>query len=169
MQSVLLTPNYCLTNFLPDRCSTGPAIPGVVSHASGDYRTTTLPSDRPVTGCSRNADIAQTGSHRHPLSHPTTSDLRRLDTPELLSVRIHSQSRVYRYVRAFTVPLFYTSGLSPYCCSTPNRTIHNQGSTWISLAIHRTQSPPHLCIDLHNTLYLLYKSSMRLSQDRSNN
>ena len=46
-----------------------------------------------------------------------TSDIRRPDTPKLLSLRIHSQSRVYKYVRAFTVLLFYTSGLSLYRCS----------------------------------------------------
>ena len=34
-----------LTSF---RCSTGPAIPRVVSHESGDYRTTTLPPGRPL-------------------------------------------------------------------------------------------------------------------------
>ena len=30
------------------------------------------------------------------------------------------------HIRAFTVLLFYMSGLSQYCCSTPNRTIHKQ-------------------------------------------
>ena len=48
MQPFSLSPNYCLANVLPDRCSTGPAIPGVVSHESGDYRTMTLSPNRPV-------------------------------------------------------------------------------------------------------------------------
>ena len=109
---------YCLTNFLsgPVQYRTGnprggfPRVRGLP-----DYP---LPAGRcGLTGHSRNANIAQTGSHRHPRSHPTTSDIRWPDTPELLSLRIHSQSRVYKYVRAFTILLLYTSGLSPYCCS----------------------------------------------------
>ena len=58
-------------------------------------------------------------------------------------------------------------GLSPYCCSTPNRTIHHQGSTWISLSIHRTQSPQHLYIDSHNTLYFYHVSLSRPQQQLS--
>ena len=44
---------HCLTNFLLDRCSTGPAIPGAVSHQSGNYRTTNRPPGWPV--CSHRA------------------------------------------------------------------------------------------------------------------
>ena len=52
-----------------------------------------------------------------PMESPTTSAIRRPDTPEPLSLHIHSQSRVHKYVRGFTVQLLYTSRLSPYCCS----------------------------------------------------
>ena len=75
--------------------------------------------------------------------------------PNTLCAFTHNHAST-KYVWAFTVPLLYSSGLSPYHCSTRNRTIHHQGSTWISLTIHRTQSPQHLYIDSHNTLYFLY-------------
>ena len=99
-----------LTNFLPDRCNTGLAIPGVVSHKSGDYRTMTL--------CSRLAGALSPGAPGMPISptlaptdtpqsHPNTSHIRLPDTPEPLSLHIHSQSRVHNM-----------SGLSPYCCYT---------------------------------------------------
>ena len=111
-------PTVTLTSFrtgaVPDRHSPGwfPTSPGITG------LRISLPAGRcALTGCSQNADIAQTGSHRHPRSHPTTPDLRRPDTSELLSLRIHSQPRAYKYVWAFTVPLFYTSGLSLYRCS----------------------------------------------------
>ena len=65
------------TGAVPDRQS-----PGSVSHQSGDYRTTNLPTPR---------------------NHPTTFDIRLLDIPEPLSLHIHSQLRVNKYVRAFTV------------------------------------------------------------------
>ena len=111
-------PTVTLTSFrtgaVRDRQSQGwfPTSPGITGLRFS------LPAGRcTLTGHSRNADIAQTGSHRHPRSHQTPSDIRRPDTSELLSLRIHSQPHVYKYVWAFTVPLFYTSGLSPYRCS----------------------------------------------------
>ena len=106
---------YCLTNFLPDRCSTGPAILGVVSHESGDYRTMTLPPDRPVRShrALPECQYCPNWLPPTPRSHPTTSDTCLPDTLEQLSLHIHSQSRVYRYVQAFTVLLLHTSGLSP--------------------------------------------------------
>ena len=150
-------PNVSLTPFwtgtVPDRQSPGwfPMSPGITG------LQLSLPADRcALTGRSRNADIAQTGSYRHPRSHPTTSDLRRPDTPERPSLRsltiaylqncpgFHRTAVIM--VRAFTVPLLYhpgfhrtaviSSGLSQCCCSTSNRTIHHQGSTWTSLTIH---------------------------------
>ena len=111
MQPFSLSPNYCLANGLPDRCSTGLAIPGVVSHESGDYRTTTLPSNQ--------LGALSPGAPGMPISPKLASGLHRPVTPELLSLRIHSQSHVYKicpgfhrtaviFVRAFTVPLFYS-------------------------------------------------------------
>ena len=91
---------------------------GAVSHQSGDYQTTNRPAGRcALTGRSRSADICPNWLPPTPRSHPTTLDLCLPDIPEPSSLRIHSQSRVYKYVRAFTVLLFYMSGLSPYCCS----------------------------------------------------
>ena len=117
-QTFLHTLLSSLTNFLLDRCSTGPAIPGAVSHQSGNYRTTNLP---PAGRCALighpwNADIALTGLPPTPRDHPTTSAICLPDIPELLSLHIYSQSRIYKDVRAFTVLLFYVSGLSPYRC-----------------------------------------------------
>ena len=158
-------------SFLHAHCPTV-SLTSFRTHESGDCRTTTLPSDRPVRS-HRALPECRYRPNWLPPTPPESPDYFRPPpagySRTALFLRIHSQSRVYKYVRAFTVPLFYTSGLSPYCCYIPNRTIHNQGSTWTSLTIHRTQFPQHLNIDSHNTLYLLYKSSMCLSQDRSNN
>ena len=161
-------PTVTLTSFrtgaVPDRQSPGwfPTSPGITR------LQLSLPAGRcGLTGRSRNADIAQTGSNRHPRSHPTTPDIRRLDTSELLSLRIHSQLHIYKYVRAFTVPLFYASGLSPYRCSRCPGFHHT--AVHMDLPNYPLNTiPQHLYIDSHNTLYLPYKSSMCLSQDRSN-
>ena len=143
---------YCLTNFLPDRCSTGPAIP------RGGF-----PPVRGIPDYESSALLA--------------GALPDIPEPLFRSLHIHSQSRIYKdvwaftvllfyvsglspyccstcpgfhhtavlRVRAFTVLLFYVSGLSPYCCSTPIWTIHKQVSPWILSTIHRTQSP-NTCI-----------------------
>ena len=47
-------------DLLPDRFLTGPAIPGAVSHQTGDYRTTNLPPYRAVH-TPQNANITLTG------------------------------------------------------------------------------------------------------------
>ena len=70
-----------------------------------------------LTGRSRSANISLTGLPPTPRNRPDTLVIRQLDIPEPLSLHIHSQSRVYKYVRVFTVLLFYVSGLSPYCFS----------------------------------------------------
>ena len=46
MRPFSLSPNYCLANVLPDRCSTRPAIPGVVSRVRGlpDYDSSFRPA-----------------------------------------------------------------------------------------------------------------------------
>ena len=113
---------HCLTNFLPDRCSTGPAIPGggfPPVRGLPDYESPVPAGRCPLTGRSQSADIALTGLPPTPRNHPATLDIHLPDIPEPLSLHIHSQSRVDKYVRAFTVLLFYVSGLSPYCCSIP--------------------------------------------------
>ena len=56
-----------------------------------------------LTGRSRSADICPNWLPLTPRSHPTTLNLRLPDTPEPLSLHIHSQSNMSR--------------LSPYCCS----------------------------------------------------
>ena len=102
---------YCLTNFLPDRCSTW------TGHPRGQFPTspgiTGLRISRPagrcaLTGRSRSADIAQTGLSPTPRNHPTTLDIRLPDIPEPLSLCTFTHNRV----------LTNMSGLSPYCCST---------------------------------------------------
>ena len=172
MQPFSLSRHYCLANVLPDRCSTGPAIPRVVSHESGDYRSMTLSSERPVRShwllpkfryCPNWATTDTPGVTRR----LPASTGRLLPNCSLCAFTHNHVST--KSVRAFTVPLLYSSGISPYCCSTPNQTIHHQRSTWISLTIHRTGSPQHLYIDSHNTLYFLYTTSICLSQDPSNN
>ena len=154
-QSFLHT--YCstvsLTSFrtcaVPDRQS-----PGQLPTSSG---ITGLRISRPagrcaLTGRSRSADIALTGLPLTPRNHPTTLDIRLPDIPDPLSLHIHSQSRVDKYVRVFIALLFYVSGLSPYCyCTWPgfHRTAvlflselcTNRDPQWISLTIHWTQSP----------------------------
>ena len=76
-----------------------------------------------------------------------------------------------QYVRAFTVLLLYTSELSPYYFSRyPG--VHRTAVlllTRLCTNMHPHGSSQHLYIDSHNTLYLLTKSPMCLSQDRSNN
>ena len=184
-QPLFLSLHYCLANVLPDRCSTGPPIPGVVSHESGDYRTTSRPPNRPLRSHRALPECRYRPNWLPPTSPESPDDRRHPPTvtPELLSLRIHSHSQ--KYVLAFTVPLLYypgfhrttvilsglsphrcyiiqaftvpllyypgfhrtaviLSGLSPYCCSMTKGITHHQGSTWTSLIIHRTQSPPTL-------------------------
>ena len=194
---------YCLTNFLPDWCNPGPAIPVVASHESGDYRTVSptsfwtgaipdrqsprwfptssgingrrislFPAGRcALTGHSRNADIAHTGSHRHPpespdyVPHPPAGYSQSALSAHSLTITCS------QYVRAFTVLLLYTSGLSPYCCSRCTGFHRTAVQLLAELCTHRYphRSSQHLYIDSHNTLYLLTKSPMCLSQNRSNN
>ena len=75
-----------------------------------------------------------------------------------------------KYVRAFTVSLLYLSGLSPYRCSTPNRTIHHQVSTWISLSNYPPNTiPPNTCISIHTTrftFYIIYHVSLSRTQQQ---
>ena len=139
--TVSLTPFR--TGAVPDRESPGwfPTSPGItglrLSHPAGRCA---------LTGHSRGADMAQNWLP------PTTPAIRLPDTPEPLSLHAHSQSRVHKYVRVFTILMLCTSGLSPYCCSTPNRTIHKQVSTWTSLSSHRTQYP-NTCISIQTTCF----------------
>ena len=67
------------TGAVPDRQSPGwfPTSPGITGQCA-------------LTRRSRNADISQSGYHRHPRCHSTTSGPHRLVSPELLSLRIHS-------------------------------------------------------------------------------
>ena len=102
------------TGAVPDRQSPGwfPTSQGITG------LRLSLPAGRcALTGHSRSADIAQNWLPPTPRSHLTTPDICLADTPEPLSLHIHSQLRVYKYVRAFTVLLFYMFGLSSYCCS----------------------------------------------------
>ena len=135
MQPFSVSRHHCLAN-VPDRCSTGPAIPGVVSHESGEYWTYNS-SSQPGGALSMGAPgmpiIAYTGSHRHPRSHPTTSGLHRPVIPELLSLsNEHSLTLgIQKYIRAFTVPLLYYPGFyrtAVLCLSEPHTTRDPHGS-----------------------------------------
>ena len=151
MQPFSLSPNYCLANVLPDRCSTGLAIPGVGNHPR--VRELPVRSHRALPECRYRPNwLPPTPPESPDDFRPPPAGYSRT----ALSAHSLTITRLQKCVRAFTVPLLYSSGLSPYRCSTPNRTINHQGSTWISLTIHRTQSPQHLYIDSHNTLYFLY-------------
>ena len=107
MQPLSLSPNYCLANVLPDRCSTRPAIPGVVSHESGDYRTTSLSSNRPVRSHRELPECRYCLDWLPPTPPESPNDFRPSPAgySELLSLRIHSHSHIQNM-----------SGLSPYCC-----------------------------------------------------
>ena len=132
-----------------------------------------------LTRRSRSADIAQTGSHRHPIITrlPSTSACRIIPNCSLCT---------FTHNRVFT----NMSGLSPYCCYICpgfHRTAVlgvraftillfysylNYTQTCIPMDLPNNPLntiPQHLYIDLNNTLYWLTKSSICLSQDRSNN
>ena len=82
----------------PGRCPTSPGITGLrISRPAGRCA---------LTGRSRSADIAQTGSHRHPgiTQLPSTSACRIIPNRSLCT---------FTHNRLFT----NMSGLSPYCCS----------------------------------------------------
>ena len=100
---------YCLTNFLPGRCSTRPEIPGVVSHESGDHWTTSLPPGWPVR------------SHRALPECRYLPKLAPTDTPESPDCSRHPPCRLLpnRSLCTFTHNRVFTtmSGLSQYCCS----------------------------------------------------
>ena len=109
-----IAPNYCLTNFLPDRCSTGPAIPGNgVPPIQGlpDYESPRAAGRLTLTGRSRNVDIALSLTGLPPTSrgHLSAPAIGLPDIPEPLSQHIHLQSRNPICVRAFTVLLLYVS------------------------------------------------------------
>ena len=164
------------TGAVPDRQSPGwfPTSPGITG------LRLSLPAGRcALTGRSRSANIAQTGSHRHPRDTRLlpTSACRILPNRSLsLSLHIHSQSNMcglspdccYKRpgfhrtavlgVRAFTVLLFYS--YSNYTQTGVPMDLPNYPSNKI---------PQHLYIDSNNTLYSLNKSSICLSQDRSSN
>ena len=131
------------------------------------------------SGRSRSADIALTGLPPTARNHPTTSDICLPDIPEPLSLHIYSQSRIKNM-----------SGLSLYCCSTCqgcHRTAVlrvraftvllfysylNYTQTGISMYLPNyplNRITKHLYLESNNTLYLLTKSCIPLSQDCSNN
>ena len=117
-----------------------------------------------LTGYSRNADIALTGLPPTPPESP--NDFR----PPLAGY-----SRTALSAHSLTITCLQNlSGLSPYCCyihpgfhhtAVLLRTIHHQGSTWISLNIHRTGSPPpaNTCISIHTTRFTFYIQHVSLS------
>ena len=86
-------------------------------------RTTNLPPGWPVRShwafpkCRYCPNWAPTDTPESPdyTQHPLAGYSR---TALSLSLHIHSQPCVDKYVRAFTIMLFYVYGLSPYCCST---------------------------------------------------
>ena len=151
------TLSYCHINFLLDRCSAGPAIPGVVSHESGDYRNYNSPF-RPAGVLSAGAPGMLISPKLGPTDTPgvtrllPTSAVRIL--PNCSPCAFTHQPHVYKYVWAFTVPLFYTSGLSPYRCS---RCPGFHRTAVLLLTEQYTTRDPLLYIASHNTLYLLYK------------
>ena len=130
-QPCSLSPHYCLTNVLPDRCSTGPAIPGVVSHESGDYWTMPRSFNRPVRSHRAPPECRYRPNWLPPTPPESPVDLRPSPTSYFrTALSAHSLTLgIRKYVRAFTVPLSYCpgfhrtavilSGLSPYRCSKP--------------------------------------------------
>ena len=167
-QSFLHTLLSCLTNFLPDRCSTGP----VGNHPLGLLvRTTNLPPCWPVRSyralpeCRYCPNWATTDTPRTPnyLRHlPARYSRTALSAHSLTIAYLQRCSGFHRIVvigvRAFTVLLFYS--------------YLNYTQTGITMDI--TNYPPntitrHLYLELNNTLYSLTKTCIRLSQDRSNN
>ena len=163
---------------LPDRCSTGPAIPGAVSHQSGDYRTTNLLPCWPVR------------SYREPPECRYCPNYATTDIPGITRLSPPSACRVFpnRSLFTFTHNRVFTkmSGLSAYCCSTCQG-FHRTAVICVRAAVlllselytnrfpmDLTNYPPntiirHFYLELNNTFYLLTKTCIRLSQDRSNN
>ena len=93
---------YCLTNFLPDRCSTGPAIPGAECRYCPNWATTDTP-ESPDYLQHLPAGYSRTALSAHSL------------TIAYLQICPGFHRTAVLCVRAFTVLLFYVSGLSPYC------------------------------------------------------
>ena len=130
---------------------------------------TGLRISRPAGRCaltrrSRSADIAQTGLPPTPRNHPTTLDIRLPDIPEPLSLHIHSQPRVDKYIQTFTILLFYVSGLSPYCCSTCpgfHRTAVLRVQAFTVLLFYVSEPSPYCCSTcpgFHRTAVLRFRA-----------
>ena len=163
------------TGAVPDRQSPGrfPTSPGITRLRIARLAGALSP------GAPEVPIFAQTGSHRHPgVTRPPSTSVCRIFPNRPLCAFTHN--------RVFT----NMSGLSPYCCSTCpgfHRTAvldvraftlllfysylnHTQAGIPMDLPHYPLNTiPQHLYIDSNNTLYWLAKSSMCLSQDRSNN
>ena len=120
-QSIINAATLSFTPLLSSKRSSGPVQYRTGNPRGGFPRARGLPdkdSSFQPAGALPECRYRLTGSHRHPRSHPTTSGLHQPVIPELLSLRIHSHSRIqnisghspYRcyIIRAFTVPLFYS-------------------------------------------------------------
>ena len=108
----------CLTAFLPDRFSTGPAIPGAVSHQSGDYRTTNLPPRRAVdthwalSECQYNPNRATTdtpGSPVRPYHRPVGYSRTTLSVHEFTITYSYMYPGFHRIAVLQVSGLFYSS------------------------------------------------------------
>ena len=149
---------------------TGPGITGLrISRPAGRCA---------LNGRSRSADIALTGLPPTPRNHLATLDIRLPDIPEPLSLHIHSQSRVDKYVRAFTVLLFYVSGFHRTDVLRVRAfTVllfysylnYTQTGIPMDLPNYPLNTIPNTGISIQTTCFTLIKSCIRLSQDRSNN
>ena len=162
-QSILHTPNYCLTNFLPDRCSTGSAIPGGgLPRVRGlpDYDSTTPPAGARLSGTPEMPILTQLSYHGRT----------RILLPQAGRIFPNSSICTFTHNHVFTK----VSGLSPYCCSTCpgfRRTAVLRVRTLTVLLFYPflnntclpmelADYPPnaitkHLYIGLNNTLYQL--------------
>ena len=150
---------YCLTNFLPGRCSTGPEIPGVVSHESRYHWTTSLPPGWPVRShralpeCRYLPKLAPTDtpeSHdysRHPpAGYSQTALSAHSLTIACLQLCPGFHSTAVLNVWAFTVLLFYSS---------PN---YAQTGIPMDLPIYPPNTiPQHLYTYSNNTFYWVNK------------
>ena len=132
-QPLFLSLHYCLANVLPDRCSTGPAIPGVVSQESGDYRTTSRPPNRLVRSHRALPECRYRPNWLPPTPTESPDDLRPPPTGySRTALSAHSLTLgIQKYVWAFTVPLLYYPGFhrtAVQCLSEPHTTRHPHGS-----------------------------------------